>query len=78
MGVSGRDLPRQIITELLHPGDVIITADLVRATVVAIDSRDPKTGKWVECLTADGLTLRFAASPSLVVTRLSAGKGVAA
>lgn len=62
--------PRTIVTSLLRPGDQIVTADLLRATVTVLDARDPKLGRWVECVTEDGRTLRFAARADLAVTRL--------
>jgi hypothetical protein len=62
--------PRTVVTAVLRPGDQIITADLLRATVTVLDARDPKLGRWVECVTEDGRTLRFAARADLAVTRL--------
>jgi hypothetical protein len=62
--------PKTIVAALLRPGDQIITADLLRATVTVLDARDPKLGRWVECVTEDGRTLRFAATADLAVTRL--------
>jgi hypothetical protein len=62
--------PRTVVAAVLRPGDQIITADLLRATVTVLDARDPKLGRWVECVTEDGRTLRFAARADLAVTRL--------
>jgi hypothetical protein len=62
--------PKAIVTALLRPGDQIITADLLKARVTVIDARDPRIGTWVECVTEDGRTLRFAARQDLAVTRL--------
>jgi hypothetical protein len=62
--------PSTVVAAVLRPGDQIITADLLRATVTVLDARDPKLGRWVECVTEDGRTLRFAARADLAVTRL--------
>jgi hypothetical protein len=64
--------PKTVVAALLRPGDQIITADLLKATVTVLDARDPKLGRWVECMTEDGRTLRFAARADLAVTRLRA------
>ena len=68
--------PMTVVTALLRPGDQIITADLLKATVTVLDARDPRLGPWVECLTEDGRTLRFAARSDLAVTRLRASAGI--
>ncbi len=68
-------VPRTVVTALLRPGDQIITTDLLKATVTLVDARDPKVGRWIECITEDGRTLRFAARPDLAVTRLHASAG---
>jgi hypothetical protein len=62
--------PKTVVTSLLRPGDQIITADLLRATVTVLDARDPKLGRWVECVTEDGRMLRFAARADWAVTRI--------
>jgi hypothetical protein len=64
--------PRTVVASLLRPGDQIITADLLKATVTVLDARDPKLGRWVECITEDGRTLRFAARADVAVMRLRA------
>jgi hypothetical protein len=64
--------PKTVVAALLRPGDQIITADLLKATVTVLDARDPKLGRWVECITEDGRTLRFAARTDMAVTRLRA------
>jgi len=64
--------PKTVVAALLRPGDQIITADLLKATVTVLDARDPKLGRWVECITEDGRTLRFAARADLAVMRLRA------
>jgi hypothetical protein len=66
-------VPRRVATALLRPGDLIITSDLLKATVTRVDARDPRIGPWVECVTEDGRTLRFAARTDLAVTRLRPG-----
>jgi hypothetical protein len=66
-------VPRTVVTAMLRPGDEIITADLLRATVTLVDARDPRMGPWIECVTDDGLTLRFAARTDVEVTRLRPG-----
>jgi hypothetical protein len=58
---------------MLRPGDQIITTDLLQATVTLVDARDPRIGPWIECITDDGRTLRFAARTDLAVTRLRPG-----
>jgi hypothetical protein len=58
---------------MLRPGDQIITTDLLKATVILVDARDPRIGPWVECVTEDGRTLRFAARTDVPVTRLRPG-----
>jgi hypothetical protein len=64
--------PRTVVTSLLRPGDQIITADLLKATVTVLDAREPRLGPWVECVTEDGRTLRFAARGDRAVTLLRA------
>jgi hypothetical protein len=66
-------VPRTVVTAMLRPGDQIITTDLLKATVTLVDARDPRIGPWIECVTDDGLTLRFAARTDLAVTRLRPG-----
>jgi hypothetical protein len=66
-------VPSTVVTAMLRPGDQIITSDLLRATVTLVDARDPKIGPWIECVTEDGRTLRFAARTDLAVTRLRPG-----
>ncbi len=66
-------VPRTVVTALLQPGDQIITTDLLRATVTVLDARDPRIGPWIECVTEDGRTLRFAARTDVAVTRLRPG-----
>jgi hypothetical protein len=66
-------VPRTVVTAMLRPGDQIITADLLQATVTLVDARDPRIGPWIECITDDGRTLRFAARTDLAVTRLRPG-----
>lgn len=68
-----RPEPCQVATAQLHVGDEVVTADLIRASVTVVDGREPWNGTWVECVTEEGLTLRFAASARLTVTRLKAG-----
>jgi hypothetical protein len=68
--------PTTVVTALLRPGDQIITADLLKATVIVLDARDPRLGPWVECVTEDGRTLRFAARRDVAVTRLRASAGI--
>lgn len=68
--------PRTVVTALLRPGDQIITADLLKATVTVLDARDPRLGPWVECVTEDGRTLRFAARGDTAVTRLRERRAV--
>jgi hypothetical protein len=58
---------------MLRPGDQIITTDMLKATVTLVDARDPRIGPWIECVTEDGRTLRFAARADLAVTRLAPG-----
>jgi preprotein translocase subunit YajC len=60
-----------VATGVLQRGDRILTADGIRATVLCIDARDPKVGRWAECVTDKGLALRFAATPDLTVTLLA-------
>ena len=60
-----------VATGVLQRGDRIVTADGIHATVLRIDARDPKVGRWAECLTDQGQTLRFAATPDLTVTLLA-------
>ena len=60
-----------VATGVLLRGDRIVTADGIHATVLRIDARDPKVGRWAECLTDQGQTLRFAATPDLTVTLLA-------
>jgi hypothetical protein len=66
-------VPRTVVTSMLRPGDQIITTDLLKATVTLVDARDPRIGPWIECVTDDGRTLRFAARTDLAVTRLCPG-----
>jgi hypothetical protein len=66
-------VPRTVVTSMLRPGDQIITTDLLKATVTLVDARDPRIGPWIECITDDGRTLRFAARTDLAVTRLCPG-----
>jgi hypothetical protein len=63
---------------MLRPGDQIITTDLLKATVTLVDARDPRIGPWIECVTDDGRTLRFAARADLAVTRLRPGQATLA
>jgi hypothetical protein len=65
-----RPEPREVVTAQLHVGDEVVTTDLIRACVTFVDRREPRNGTWVECITEQGLTLRFAASARLTVTRL--------
>lgn len=66
-------VPKTVVAAMLRPGDQIITTDLLRATVTLVDARDPRIGPWVECVTEDGRTLRFAARADVAVTRLRPG-----
>jgi hypothetical protein len=66
-------VPKTVAAAMLRPGDQIITTDLLRATVTLVDAREPRIGPWIECLTEDGRTLRFAARTDVAVTRLSPG-----
>jgi preprotein translocase subunit YajC len=59
-----------VATGVLQRGDRIMTTDGIHAIVLRIDARDPKVGRWAECLTDNGQTLRFAATPDLTVTLL--------
>jgi preprotein translocase subunit YajC len=59
-----------VATGILQRGDRIITTDGIHAIVLRIDARDPKVGRWAECRTDNGQTLRFAATPDLTVTLL--------
>lgn len=66
-------VPKNVAAAMLRPGDQIITTDLLKATVTLVDARDPRIGPWVECVTEDGRTLRFAARTDVAVTRLRPG-----
>lgn len=66
-------VPTTVVAAMLRPGDKIITTDLLKATVTLVDARDPRIGRWIECVTEDGRTLRFAARTDLAVTRLRPG-----
>ncbi len=66
-------VPKTVVTSVLRPGDQIITTDLLRATVTLVDACDPRIGPWIECVTEDGRTLRFAARTDVAVTRLRPG-----
>jgi hypothetical protein len=66
-------IPKTVAAAMLRPGDQIITTDLLRATVTLVDARDPRIGPWIECVTEDGRTLRFAARADVAVTRLRPG-----
>jgi hypothetical protein len=66
-------VPKTVVTAMLRPGDQIITTDLLKATVICVDARDPRIGPWIECVTDDGRTLRFAARTDVAVTRLRPG-----
>ncbi len=70
--------PATVTTAELRAGDVISTSDHILATVRFIDGHGRRNGTWVECVTDKGLTLQFAASGHLTVTRLSARAAVAA
>jgi hypothetical protein len=60
-----------VAADVLMRGDQIVTADGIRATVLCIDARDPRVGRWAECVTDDGQALRFAATANLTVTLLT-------
>lgn len=66
-------VPKTVVAAMLRPGDQIITTDLLKATVTLVDARDPRIGPWIECVTEDGRTLRFAARTDVAVTRLRPG-----
>jgi hypothetical protein len=66
-------IPKTVAAAMLRPGDQIITTDLLKATVTLVDARDPRIGPWIECVTEDGRTLRFAARADVAVTRLRPG-----
>jgi hypothetical protein len=66
-------VPKTVAAAMLRPGDQIITTDFLKATVTLVDARDPRIGPWIECVTEDGRTLRFAARTDVPVTRLSPG-----
>ena len=66
-------VPKTVVAAMLRPGDQIITSDLLKATVTLVDAREPRIGPWIECVTEDGRTLRFAARADVAVTRLSPG-----
>jgi hypothetical protein len=66
-------VPKTVVAAMLRPGDQIITTDFLKATVTLVDAREPRIGPWIECVTEDGRTLRFAARTDVAVTRLSPG-----